>query len=85
MDTVTCINFAPEVYVDISAHWETKAAMLAAHTSQEGWMQAQYGVSCVEFAQTQGRLRGFQAGCRYAEAFRRPKFFPGAVDPDRLL
>ena len=77
MDTVAGVDFRPEFYVDITEQWETKAAMIACHKSQESWMINQYGVSCVEFGQTQSRFRGFQAGCRYAEAFRRPKFFPG--------
>ena len=85
MDTVAGVNFQPEFYVDISAQWETKAAMIACHQSQEAWMVQQYGVTCVEFGQTQSRLRGFQAGCRYAEGFRKPKFFPGTVQPEGLL
>ena len=85
MDTVSAVNFHPEFYVDITAQWEAKAAMIACHKSQESWMIDQYGVSCVEFGQTQSRLRGFQAGCRYAECFRRPKFFPGVTRPDGLL
>jgi LmbE family N-acetylglucosaminyl deacetylase len=85
MDTVAGVNFQPEFYVDISGQWETKAAMIACHQSQETWMMAQYGVSCVDFGQTQSRLRGFQAGCKYAEAFRKPKFFPGSTRPDGLL
>ena len=84
MDTIAGVNFQPEFFVDISAHWETKVAMIACHKSQETWMVAQYGVSCVEFGQTQSRLRGFQAGCRYAEGFRRPRFFPGSTRPDGL-
>jgi LmbE family N-acetylglucosaminyl deacetylase len=85
MDTIAGVNFQPEFYVDISEQWETKAAMIACHQSQETWMVNQYGVSCVEFGQTQSRFRGFQAGCRYAEGFRRPKFFPGSTRPDSLL
>lgn len=84
-DTIAAVNFRPEFYVDITTQWETKAAMIASHVSQEAWMMNQYGVSCVEFGQTQARLRGFQAGCRYAECFRRPKFFPGVTQPDGLL
>ena len=76
MDTVAGVNFQPEFYVDISAQWEIKAAMIACHQSQEAWMVQQYGVTCVEFGQTQSRLRGFQAGCRYAEGFRRPEILP---------
>lgn len=85
IDTVAGVNFQPEVYVDITAQWDTKAAMIACHKSQETWMVAQYEVCCVEFGKTQSRFRGFQAGCKYAEAFRKPKFFPGEIDPDSLL
>ena len=84
-DTVAGVNFAPEFYVDISAQWETKAAMIDCHKSQETWMIAQYNQSCVEFGRTQAKFRGIQAGCQYAEAFRRPKFFPGETDPAGLL
>jgi LmbE family N-acetylglucosaminyl deacetylase len=84
-DTIAGVNFQPEFYVDITAQWETRAAMIACHKSQETWMVAQYGVSCVEFGKTQARFRGFQAGCQYAEAFRKPKFFPGETDPAGLL
>jgi LmbE family N-acetylglucosaminyl deacetylase len=85
MDTVAGVNFQPEFYVDISAQWKQKAAMIACHRSQETWMLAQYGVSCVEFGQTQSRLRGFQAGCQYAEGFRKPRFFPGKTQSQGLL
>jgi len=85
MDTIAGVNFQPEFYVDITDCWTTKAEMVACHKSQEGWLKSQYGVSGVEFAQTQSRFRGFQAGCRYAECFRRPKFFPMSTKADALL
>lgn len=85
MDVIAAVNFQPEFYVDITAQWEIKASMIACHESQEGWMIAQYGVSCVEFGQTQSRLRGFQGGCKYAECFRKPKFFPGVTKSEGLL
>lgn len=85
MDTIAGVNFQPEFYVNITSQWEIKASMIACHESQELWMMAQYGVSCVEFGQTQSRFRGFQAGCRYAECFRKPKFFPGVTKPENLL
>jgi len=75
-DTSAGINFLPEFYVDISDHWETKAAMIACHESQETWCMSQYGVSLIENARVQSRFRGYQAGCMYAEAFRKPRFFP---------
>jgi len=85
MDTIAGVNFQPEFYVDITAEWEIKAAMISCHESQEGWMISQYGVSCVEFGQIHSRFRGFQAGCKYAECFRKPKFFPGMTNPESLL
>lgn len=85
MDTVAGVNSVPEIYVDITQQWETKAAMLSCHESQDGWMTDQYGVAFVEFAQTQSRFRGFQAGSRYAECFRAARFFPGSVKPEGLL
>ncbi len=85
MDTVAGVNFQPECYVDITQQWEMKAAMLSCHKSQDEWLNDQYGVTCVEFAQTQARFRGFQTGTRYAECFRTPKFFPGSVNPNSLL
>jgi LmbE family N-acetylglucosaminyl deacetylase len=84
-DTSAGINFQPEVYVNITDFWEVKAAMLACHESQEKWCQAQYGVSLAENAQVQSRFRGYQAGCRYAECFRRPRFFPQHTAPGGLL
>lgn len=85
MDTSVGVNFQPEFYVDISLQWETKAEMIACHKSQESWMIDMYDVSCVEFGKVHSRFRGFQAGCKYAECFRKPKFFPGTVKPDHLL
>ena len=85
MDTVAGISFQPEFYVDISEFWETKAAMLACHESQALWMANQYGASIVEDARVQSRFRGYQAGCRYAEAFRKARFFPEVTAPGGLL
>jgi len=85
MDTVTGVNFHPEFYVDITVQWETKAKMIASHQSQEKWMIDQYDISCVELGRTQSRLRGLQSGCKYAECFRRPKFYPGSTTRSGLL
>lgn len=85
MDTVAGVNFIPEFFVDISDFWDTKARMIECHVSQESWMNDCFGVSNVEFAGTLARLRGFQAGCKYAEGFRRPKVFPGSVKKEALL
>jgi LmbE family N-acetylglucosaminyl deacetylase len=84
-DTSAGINFQPELYVNIDAFWETKAAMLACHASQETWCMNQYNVSLIENSRVQSRFRGYQAGCTYAEAFRRPRFFPQHVSTNELL
>ena len=85
MDTIAAVNFYPEFYIDITEFMDTKRAMIECHISQKKWMIDQYGVSCVEFGDVQSRLRGFQAGCRYAECFRMPKFFPGTAKLKEIL
>jgi len=84
-DTIAAIGFEPEVYVDITAYWETKSQMLDCHESQNAWMKHAYGVTLTDNAQAQSRLRGFQAGCMYAECFRRSHTFPQGVNRDGLL
>ncbi len=84
-DTIAGINFTPEIYVDITDTWETKMAMLACHVSQADWLMAQYGILPSYHAETQSRFRGYQAGCTFAEAFRKAHVYPGAVDKDGLL
>ncbi|MHB0859240.1 MAG: PIG-L deacetylase family protein [Anaerolineae bacterium] len=85
MDTAAGINFLPEFYVDITAVWDQKSAMLRCHESQELWLRNQYGTTLVENAEIQSRFRGYQTACKYAEAFRKPRFFPEATAPDALL
>ncbi|MDD4220016.1 MAG: PIG-L family deacetylase [Sphaerochaetaceae bacterium] len=85
MDTVMGINFVPEIYVDVSKYWEAKAKMLACHVSQQGWMLDQYDVTHEEFVRVHSMFRGLQTGCRHAEAFRAPKFFPERTRNEGLL
>ena len=69
MDNVAAIRSDPTHLVDISGAMETKRRMLACHVSQIG--RAGGGVHQLEeMMLAQGRLRGFQAGVRYAEGFR---------------
>lgn len=84
-DTLAAIGFEPEIYVDITDHWETKAKMLDCHESQNAWMKHLYDVTLTDNAQAQSRLRGFQTGCKYAECFRRSHTFPQSVRKDDLL
>ena len=85
MDTVAGIDFLPEFYVDISEHWQTKERMIECHASQIQWSMRQYEMSLVDDAKLQSRFRGYQSGCKYAEAFRKPKFFPQKTHSTGLL
>lgn len=75
-DTIAGVHFEPEQYVDITAHWETKVEMVRCHASQNAWLEDQYGIPPTYYAETQSRFRGYQAGCMFAEAFRRAREFP---------
>ncbi len=80
-DTLAGINFQPEVYVDISSTYAIKQQMLAAHVSQNSWIEDIFeGASISGMMETQCRFRGFQAGCQYAEAFRALETWPRAAD-----
>lgn len=84
-DTSAGINFYPEFYVNVDDYWDTKKRMLLCHASQETWCQDQYGCSLAEISYVQTRFRGYQAGCTFAECFKKPKFFPQQAPKDRLL
>lgn len=84
-DTSAGINFVPELYVDITDYWDTKAKMIACHESQETWIKDQYGDSLIENSRKQSVFRGYQAGCDYAECFRKPKFYPQKTNAGGLL
>ena len=78
-DTLAGINFVPEVYVDVSATFETKQRMLACHVSQDAWIRDIYaGTDLAAFMEVQTRFRGMQAGVRYAEGFRALETWPRA-------
>lgn len=83
MDTIAALKFDPSHYVDISDVFELKQRMLACHASQtarnDGGIHA-----LAELAEVQSRLRGFQVGVRYAEAFR-PAPLWGRTRPGPLL
>lgn len=85
MDTVAGIDFQPEFYVDITEFLEIREEMLRCHTSQLGFCDEMYGDNIVDNARLQAGFRGYQAGCKYAEAFRRPKFYPQKIDSTGLL
>lgn len=59
-------SFTPQVFVDISAHWETKKAALACYASE---MRPWPHVRSMEAVEHMARLRGASVGCAAAEAF----------------
>ena len=70
MDTIGGVSFVPEIYVDITATFETKVKMVSRHASQDSWMKDMFGYELHEFLEIPAKFRGLQAGCRMAEAFR---------------
>lgn len=62
-------NFQPEIYVDITATFDTKAKMLACHESQREWMSRYGGIDFAEYLKVVARFRGYQAGVSLAEGF----------------
>ncbi len=85
MDTVAGINFEPEIYVDISDYWQKKKEMIECHKSQFEWMSDLCGTSLSGESEIQAKFRGYQSGTKYAEAFKRVKFFPATTEKDSLL
>jgi LmbE family N-acetylglucosaminyl deacetylase len=76
MDTIVGVNFEPEIYVDITDYWDIKEEMLKSHNSQAEFLMDLYGMSMIENCKLQCAFRGLQSGCKYAETFRKPKFYP---------
>jgi len=84
MDTLVCKNFEPEEYVDITDVFETKREALMAHKSQHEWLKKHSKIDYADLIETQSKIRGYQAGVKYAEAFIGVKTFPRVV-PKSLL
>jgi len=70
-DTLGAINFQPTEYVDITGEIGTKQAMYACHVSQVGWMREATGFDIAEAIDAIAQVRGYAAGVKYAEGFRR--------------
>lgn len=79
-DTAAGINFAPEVYVDVTAQFPMKQRMLASHDSQNAWISDIFADNLTQMMDVQTRFRGLQAGVRYAEGFRALETYPRAAD-----
>lgn len=84
MDTVSGIDFKPEVYVDITDTFEIKAQMLRCHKSQDEWIQYMYNVDIVDNAARTSSMRGLGIGVKYAEGFRSLPIFPITGSPHLL-
>lgn len=84
MDNLGAIGFEPEVYVDITEVFETKAAMLKCHKSQDSYLQHMYGMDYVQFMSTVSSMRGQAIGVRHAEAFRSLPMYPVSGGPHLL-
>jgi len=69
MDNLSGMHFQPEIYVDVTNEFDAKIEMLSRHQSQLVWLKEHDGVDIVDFVRTLGKLRGIQAGVRYAEGF----------------
>jgi N-acetylglucosamine malate deacetylase 1 len=76
----------PDYYVDISQEYEQKVEAFRQHESQHGdFLEKQFGVKdWFEALEVVNKLRGFQCGCKYAEAFRIVQTWPNHK-PYRLL
>jgi LmbE family N-acetylglucosaminyl deacetylase len=68
----------PDYYVDITQEFEQKLQAFRQHESQHGdFLEKQFGVSnWFDYVDAVNRLRGFQSGCKYAEAFRMVQTWP---------
>jgi LmbE family N-acetylglucosaminyl deacetylase len=70
-DAIGSLEFQPSHFVDITATFETKMAMLSCHQTQmnmDYWPEAPLGLT--ELAEITARFRGMQSNVAYAEAFR---------------
>lgn len=76
----------PDHYVDITREYDQKLEAFRQHESQHGdFLEKQFGVKdWFEYVEVLNKMRGFQCGCKYAEAFRVVQTWPNHK-PYRLL
>jgi LmbE family N-acetylglucosaminyl deacetylase len=79
MDTITGIGFDPDEYVDITDVIDVKKKALTAHKSQYIWLKEHSKVDYIDMMETQAKFRGYQAGVKYAEAFKGVKAWPRGI------
>ncbi len=77
-DTLAGIHFEPTSYVDITDFFKVKKEMLKCHQSQLKFLQDQNDMDVMELIEITARMRGFQCGVKYAEAFRMETVWPRA-------
>ena len=75
MDTLAGVGFLPEFYVDISEQIDLKMDMLECHESQLVWMREHDNIDFADMVKTCSRVRGYQCGAEYAEAFRQCRVY----------
>lgn len=71
MDTLGGIGFIPTEFVDICTTIEIKKKMFKCHESQDAWMLECTGFDMSDVIETVAKFRGYHAGVKYAEGFRR--------------
>lgn len=70
-------RIAPDLWIDVTAVFETKRAMLARHESQREWLLKQHGIDdYLAHMERWTREKGERAGCEFAEGFRQHKVHP---------
>ncbi len=76
----------PDYYVDITEEFEQKLEAFHKHESQHGdFLEKQFGIKdWFEYVTVTNKMRGFQCGCKYAEAFCVVQTWPNHK-PYRLL
>jgi LmbE family N-acetylglucosaminyl deacetylase len=84
MDTITGIGFEPEEYVDITDVMDQKKEALSAHESQYTWLKEFSKVDYIDLMETQAKLRGYQCGVKYAEAYKGVKAWPRGITKSLL-
>jgi len=76
------VRIVPDFGVDIQRVFETKAAMLAAHESQVGWVARQHGIpDQLQSMEAWSRRRGRDFGVAMAEGFRQYRHHPYPATP----
>lgn len=71
MDNLAGIGFEPTEFVDVADTIETKKRMFQCHKSQDSWMAEVTGFDFTDVMETCAKFRGYHAGVKFAEAFRR--------------